>query len=251
MSHLDPERLALLALGEEAHDTERAHLDGCAGCAQELDELAFAVSVGRTTVDVGAFEAPPERVWQNILAEIGTPPPGSDRSPAGAEPSVPAPPSPGATPAPTRTPSAPRRSRMLYTLAASVALLLAIVGVGLALRPAGPVELAVATLDAFPQHPGARGTATVWQDDGDERSVRVTLDADAGEPDGYREVWLITADATALVSLGTLEGREGTFRIPDDVDIRDYVLVDVSLEPVDGDPAHSGDSIVRGELRAA
>jgi hypothetical protein len=36
--------------------------------------------------------------------------------------------------------------------------------------------------------------------------------------------------------------------VPADVDLRDYVLVDVSQEPLDGNPAHSGDSIVRGQL---
>ena len=60
--------------------------------------------------------------------------------------------------------------------------------------------------------------------------------------------WYITADASALVSLGILEGSEGVFDVPDDVDLADYVLVDISQEPEDGDPAHSGDSIVRGEL---
>jgi len=77
--------------------------------------------------------------------------------------------------------------------------------------------------------------------------VRVELSADAA-PDTFREVWLITADASALVSLGVLDGRQQTFAIPADVDLKDYVLVDVSQEPVDGDPNHSGDSIVRGEL---
>ncbi len=140
---------------------------------------------------------------------------------------------------------------MLFTLAASVALLLVIVGVGVALRPSQPVEVAAASLDAFPAHPGARGSATVIETDDRERVVRVTLDDAADADDGYREVWLITADATALVSLGTLEGSEGTFPIPPGIDIDEYVLVDVSLEPEDGDPQHSGDSIVRGELRAA
>ncbi len=78
-------------------------------------------------------------------------------------------------------------------------------------------------------------------------AVRVKVDADAA-PDTFREVWLITADASALVSLGVMDGEEQTFAVPADVDLRDYVLVDVSQEPVDGDPTHSGDSIVRGEL---
>jgi hypothetical protein len=29
-----------------------------------------------------------------------------------------------------------------------------------------------------------------------------------------------------------------------------YPIVDVSLEPLDGDPTHSGDSIARGQIQA-
>ena len=63
-----------------------------------------------------------------------------------------------------------------------------------------------------------------------------------------REVWLIRSDASGLVSLGLLEGDSGRFVVPDGIDLDEFTLVDVSAEPVDGDPAHSGDSIVRGEL---
>lgn len=259
MSHLDPERMALLAIGENAEDGERSHLDDCPQCAAELEELAFAVSVGRATVDLGEWETPPERVWQGILADISAPraePPAESPAPSAAAASAPAPPAtppaaPSSPAAGAGSPPARGRTRMLFTLAASVALLLVIVGVGVALRPSQPVEVAAASLDAFPAHPGARGSATVIETDDRERVVRVTLDDAADADDGYREVWLITADATALVSLGTLEGSEGTFPIPPGIDIDEYVLVDVSLEPEDGDPQHSGDSIVRGELRAA
>ena len=108
-------------------------------------------------------------------------------------------------------------------------------------------EIAEATLAPFPDHPAAEGTAVVEERPDGSFVVRVEVSADAA-PDTFREVWLITADASALVSLGVLEGTAQTFAVPADVDLRDYVLVDVSQEPVDGDPDHSGDSIVRGEL---
>jgi hypothetical protein len=63
-----------------------------------------------------------------------------------------------------------------------------------------------------------------------------------------REVWLLTADASGLVSIGFLDGTTGTFRVPAGVDLATYPVVDVSAEPDNGDPNHSGDSIVRGEL---
>ena len=36
--------------------------------------------------------------------------------------------------------------------------------------------------------------------------------------------------------------------VPAGIDPAQFALVDVSREPVDGEPAHSGDSIVRGLL---
>jgi hypothetical protein len=42
----------------------------------------------------------------------------------------------------------------------------------------------------------------------------------------------------------------GRLTVPEGVRPGDYPEVDVSLEPDDGDPAHSGDSVLRGELPA-
>jgi hypothetical protein len=53
---------------------------------------------------------------------------------------------------------------------------------------------------------------------------------------------------TERVSLGVLEGPEGTFPVPEGVDSREFSLVGVSAEPRDGDSAHSGEPIVRGPL---
>jgi hypothetical protein len=36
--------------------------------------------------------------------------------------------------------------------------------------------------------------------------------------------------------------------IPDGLDLAEFPVVDVSREPLDGDPAHSSDSISRGTL---
>ncbi len=41
---------------------------------------------------------------------------------------------------------------------------------------------------------------------------------------------------------------DGTFEVPDDVDLDRFDVVDVSVEPDDGDPTHSGASILRGDL---
>lgn len=61
-------------------------------------------------------------------------------------------------------------------------------------------------------------------------------------------MWRLTADGSALVSLGVLDGRTGSFAVPADVDTDQFSVVDVSQEPTDGGTEHSGDSIVRGQL---
>ena len=48
-------------------------------------------------------------------------------------------------------------------------------------------------------------------------------------------------------SLGALEGDE-RFVVPDGLAIDEFPLVDVSIEPIDGNPAHSSKSVLRGEL---
>ena len=45
-----------------------------------------------------------------------------------------------------------------------------------------------------------------------------------------------------------LDGAEGRFDVPDGLDLAEFPVVDVSEEHFDGDPSHSGDSVVRGPL---
>lgn len=247
MSHLDAERFTLIAIGEELTEDERAHLEGCDDCALELAEFEHTVAIGRSTMSVGDLQAPPERVWENILTQVrsaaleGEVEAEASISSLGDAPTVPA--------VRERRRTRSRGSAIMFALAASLAVVLTVVGVWSFVRPTAVVELASASLEAFPDHPGAAGEAVVVELADGKREIRVSVDADAD--DGLREVWLITADATALVSLGLLEGSEGSFPIPEGIDINEYVLVDVSLEPIDGDPTHSGDSIVRGELSFA
>ena len=45
-----------------------------------------------------------------------------------------------------------------------------------------------------------------------------------------------------------MTSESGTFALPAGLDLSEYPIVDVSDEPVDGNPAHSSVSIVRGTL---
>jgi hypothetical protein len=255
MSHIDPERLALFAMGEPVATSEESeHLADCAACVDDLSALRHVAIAGRASIDVGDLEAPPAAVWSRIAEELSLGTRTLESEDAGRTLVEPAP-VPDRERAPVAAPvvvdaAAPRRRVMsrIWALAASLVL---VAGVGMGVwavnQRAAVTEIAEATLSPFPDHEGAEGTAVVEEMPDGTKAVRVQLNADAA-PDTFQEVWLITADASALVSLGMLDSRDQTFAIPADVDLQDYVLVDVSQEPVDGDPTHSGDSIVRGEL---
>ena len=70
------------------------------------------------------------------------------------------------------------------------------------------------------------------------------------------EVWLMRPDAdgnvAGLVSLGVIDpASPGSLDIPAGYDPGAYFVVDISVEPRDGDAGHSGRSILRGPLRDA
>ena len=157
---------------------------------------------------------------------------------------------------PLRRPRSRRtRSWLPLTVAAAIVGLIGGLGGGIwweSLRPDAPppadAKIAEATLDPYPGW-DAGGSAYVARAADGHREVVVDLTGASGNAP-LREVWLIKADATGLVSIGLLDGNTGRFTIPDGIDLAQYPLVDVSAEPANGDPAHSGDSIVRGQLRA-
>ncbi len=78
-------------------------------------------------------------------------------------------------------------------------------------------------------------------------SYRLHLDLKGvpNEPASYVEVWLIDRQVKGMISLGPFHG-DGDYTIPSGIDPAKYPIVDVSIEPEDGVPTHSGVSIVRG-----
>lgn len=254
MPHIDDETLALCALGEDVLDPERrAHLSGCAVCSRAVDELTRVVEGARAGEHEPELVSPSPQVWSRVHAELGlteapatlperaTAPadgrPGADDEPRGAD-------------VVELGPRRVRRAWLPALVAASVALVLGLVGGVLwERRPDDPAEttIASAVLEALPDWPGASGEAVVQETPDGRRQILVTVDAPV--PEGtYREVWLLRPDVSGLVSLGVLEGTEGRFDVPEGLDLAAYPVVDVSEERFDGDPAHSGDSVVRGPL---
>ena len=263
MEHVDPELLAMTALGEPVtDDADRRHLAGCAECAAEVSSLVAVVATGRSVTDADVLVAPPAAVWDRIRAELAL----SVTAETVAAETVAAEPvviqtvvtqtAVGPTPAATTlSPVVPLRRRRTPWLAAAAAAGLIVGGVGGAWWAsgdrAGPAQPAVVAQAALEPLPGwdASGTALVEKQADGARVLVVTLEGGAQAGD-FREVWLIDRDVQRLVSLGVLEGSGGRFTVPAGLDLTDFAVVDVSQEPFDGVPAHSGDSIVRGILGA-
>ena len=60
MRHVDPDVLALLALGEQvALPEDSAHVSECEQCRSEIEVLSRAAMVGRSTFDAGELLQPP------------------------------------------------------------------------------------------------------------------------------------------------------------------------------------------------
>jgi hypothetical protein len=90
------------------------------------------------------------------------------------------------------------------------------------------------------------GLLALSNDDDGRLELRVdTTDLDPG--DGFLELWMIDTTVTRLVSLGPLR-PDGVYDLPPGLDPAAFPVVDVSIEPLDGNPAHSGDSVLRGRL---
>ncbi|MEI4272914.1 anti-sigma factor [Klenkia sp. LSe6-5] len=278
MTHCAPEDLAVAALGEQLPAADARHLTTCPTCTAEVRSLRRAVEAV-APADVPE-DGPPipvsDRVWAAVAAQTGvtatprsagpalvglpspvdasTPAPADDTTAAApALRAVPASPA-GAEEAGTSVGPARRSTRRRWVVTSAVAAgLLVGVAVGAALtRDAGtPVPIpgtavASAQLDPFGDWDSS-GEATLTETDG-RWDLQVQLTAPPPATDGFYEVWLLSADRGAL-SLGNLEGASGSYVVPEGVDLADYDTVDVSLEPYDGDPEHSSDSVARGTLR--
>ena len=253
MTHLNDDELTLFSFGEATPDASQLdHLRTCSRCDAELVALTRLVGVGRSLGDVELVR-PPDDVWKHIHAELELSPDLSDVPQEHARRS-------GGTAADAHDrPHVVKRVRHgrrmrrgaamgLVTAAALVVGLIAgIAGTVLLTRPDAPRLVAEAVLEPFPGWT-ASGSARVEEDDSGAQRMVVDID---GPDQGLREVWLIDPETSGLISLGLISGATGTFTVPADLDLERYSVVDISQEPDDGNPAHSGDSIVRGALRGS
>ncbi|MFO7690360.1 MAG: anti-sigma factor [Cryobacterium sp.] len=261
MAHLDRDARALVALAElELTVAELQHLAVCPGCAGDLEALRRTVLIGRNARKFSLLE-PADVVWTRIHAALGlsddvvSPPHQSGMNQSGMNQAGMN--QAGMTaeqpPADARSQSRPVHRGWLPLAAAACAAGIVVGGVGgtwwQSARQSPPVPASYAAqLDPLPGWSGS-GRAVVEEPADGHRDVLVNVDLTVEAGSGLREVWLITPDATGLISLGLLDGAQGRFAIPAEIDLSRYAIVDVSAEPNDGDPTHSGVSLVRGELR--
>ena len=228
MPHCDAEWLALRALGEPVQGPDEEHLHGCAACQLDLAELSAVVRTARTVTAQDRPVDPPDAVWDRVAAELR---PDHDRPLA-----------------PVLPLARRRRTLLVGAAAATVGLLVGSVATALVVRRS-PATTVVARAELAPlPNQTATGTAVLSRE-GSAEVLSVAVPDLPASPTTFYEVWLLTPDASRLVSLGVLgPGDRGTFELPAGLDLHAYRVVDVSAEPLDGNPAHSADSIVRGTL---
>jgi anti-sigma factor RsiW len=218
--HPADEDLALLALGEPDPRVE-THLRDCSSCRDEVAALSATVRTARET-DLAILPPPPPAVWDRVAEELGLGPVAA-------------------------APPAPPRRRLMLAGAGLTAVAAAAVVVT-ALTTAGPPERSV-ELQALGEV--AASGRVVLPEGAEGRTLLVDTAGLPAAPDAAYEVWLLDLDAGRLVPLGELDATGRAWvTLPDGVALDDYPLVDVSREPHDGDPGHSGDSVLRAELPA-
>jgi anti-sigma-K factor RskA len=133
-----------------------------------------------------------------------------------------------------------------WVLAAAAAVIVVVVG-AVAFAGSGDDETVVAAARLEPLAPAEPATAELVDADGRLRLDLPLATDDLPATEGFYEVWLIDTQVERLISLGPVR-PDATYVVPADIDYRDFPIVDVSVEPPDGDPTHSGDSILRGTL---
>ena len=245
MQHCTPEQLALAALREPLPADDSTHLAACTECRAEVASLQRAVDAVAVPqlAAPGPSVAPPPGVWDAIAAATGVS--ATVRADVVADPPAPQP-ERAAEVLPFRS-----RRRPLLLVAAAAVLAGAAVGAGVVAvtqnQEEGEAVTAVA-LDPLADNEASGRAEVVELEDG-SRVVQVELDAPALD-DEYYELWLIDREVVGMVPLGVVRPGAQTVELPADLDLGQFPLVDVSVEPLDGDPTHSGVSVARGELDA-
>lgn len=241
--HCDIDDLALLALGESADHACLEHLNSCRQCEDELAGLRDVVLAGRASGGPALLEQPPPAVWERISHALD-----GDRAPVEPIPFPQRPREPESAP-----PAASRRLPNWLGLVAAVMVGVLLGGVAVTMftgqdEPGSIV--ASAQLAPMPDGPDRGGEATATLNRTDAGYTVTVKAAGIAGPEGFYEVWLLDEKNAGLIALGSLGPGEqqATFPVPDGIDLEAFTAVDISDEPLDGDPTHSTVTVLRGTL---
>lgn len=177
-------------------------------------------------------QAPSEDLLERIMAEVER----LESSPdAGALPAADTRPA-GRRFGPLRAP----RVAVAVAAAAAAVLLAAIVLSG---DDLGEPD-AVAPIAGAPEFPGVAGTAQLYEGG----TLRVSLESGPPPPAGHHyEVWVLRNGVEVMDSVGEVgvDGKEHEYRLTAN---GTFAAVDISVEPNDGNPAHSGVTLAGGRF---
>lgn len=210
----------------------------------DFDDSLEVQELIRRLKDVGEpprWERPAARVWDTIEAETGV-----GQAP-GAEPAARA--ETSAATAPTTGGGFDRRTALLVAAGVAVGAIGSAAVLSLRNRDAPPDVLQRAVLSPLDDSDKHLGQAWLVREDGHLR-LRVETTPISRQPGHYIEVWLINRDLKRMLTVGILaSGDRGTFPVDQAAIDEGYDIVDLSIEPFDDQPAHSGATIMRGALR--
>lgn len=209
----------------------------------ELEQLRAIA--GRVGTDPVAWETPPADMWERIATEVGDQP----ARPSGGRDArvVPITATANTSTAPISSP-ARRRPPSWVVAAMAAAAAVVVVVAGALVWSAGsetPVVVAQTQLERLGDAGDGHAELVERRDGGFE--LRVSTASLVVEPGAFVEVWVINPDVTEMVSLGPLRS-DGRHELPAGLDPAGFPIVDLSIEPFDGNPTHSGKSVLRGQL---
>lgn len=210
------------------------------GGGDELDQLRAIAR--RVDAEPVAWQVPPSGLWERVSSDLaassGIAPAAGGGAESGDAPADPA-------TRPRSRGSVGRLRSPLPWLAAAAAVVVVVAGaLSWSLRSDDPAVVARVELELLGE--AGEGTATLTERDGTFHLRLATGNLDVGD-DTFVEVWIINPEVTEMYSLGPLR-RDGRYELPAGIDPAAFPIVDISIEPFDGDPTHSGNSVLRGRL---
>jgi hypothetical protein len=240
VAHLDPERLILVAFGEQHFSTQEAeHLESCETCVGNMSGTLETIGVARETHQTRDLPELPPDLWPRIAEEAFAHPHAVSDAPS--EPGV-----PGRWRRPTGPPAQRRyqqlRRSTLLAMCAVIAGIAATLGAQWLTEKPQQVVAEASLLSKNVAAQAARGTAKIIKTD---KGLQMKVDVSGMPPtDGYYEVWVYDG-SKAMIPVGTL--GSAPLNLPSSIrNISSFPVIDISLQKI-GQQAH-GITMLQGHI---